>query len=214
MTPNPTQKPTTRQQTNRYYSSTPRSTPRTPSRTTPKVWVNAHSTRDEGLTAKTFPNHPRNTKYYGSTRRTPIKTTSKPWLQSTQPKPIQINHGFKCKDSKPSYNGQAMKRDFDYFALSMNWPETACRFLMTKGKTCSIPGIVIWNIGKSKFSHQHQYSLWDAWSNNTEKQMLTSGLFTDCGQITKTNNIAATFQSIVVEETLLLVHHTDNLRQG
>lgn len=142
MTPNPTQKPTTRQQTNRYYSSTPSSTPRTLSRTTPKVWV-AHSTRDEGLTAKTFANHPRNTKYYGSTRKTPIKTTPKPWLQTTQPKPIQINHGFKCQDSKPSYNGQAMKRDFDYFALSMNWPETACRFLMTKGKTCSIPGIVI-----------------------------------------------------------------------
>ena len=106
-----------------------------------------HTTRpkpiqvSDAFTEKTFPKQ--NTKYFTSTRRTTIRTTRKPSVYSTQPRPVQIDHGFKCQDSKHSYNSQAMKRDFDYFALSMNWPETACRFLMTKGKTCSIPGIVL-----------------------------------------------------------------------
>ena len=142
MTPNPTPQ----QQSNKYYSSTPKSTPRTRIRTTPKPWV--HSTREQLLTDKTFPNHGK-PNYYSSTRKTPIKTTPKPWVHSTQPRPIQIDHGFKCKDSKQSNNRQAIRRDFDYFALSMNWPETACRFLMTKGKTCSIPGIDLMKFGDS-----------------------------------------------------------------
>ena len=132
MTPNPTPQ----QHSNKYYSSTPKSTQRTSIRTTPKPWV--QSTRDHLLTDKTFPNHGK-PNYY-STRKTVIQTT---------PRPIQINHGFECKDSKRSNNRQAIRRDFDYFALSMNWPETACRFLMTKGKTCSIPGIDLMKFGDS-----------------------------------------------------------------
>ena len=84
---------------------------------------------------------------FDATKR--IKTTPKPWAHSSTPRPIQINHGFKCEDSKRSNNHQAIRRDFDYFALSMNWPETACRFLMTKGKTCSIPGIDLMKFGDS-----------------------------------------------------------------
>ena len=68
-----------------------------------------------------------------------IITNSKP---GRTPKPVQIDNGFLCKNSinVSSKNGQKVERDFDYFALSMNWPETSCRFLMTKGKTCNIPG--------------------------------------------------------------------------
>ena len=75
-----------------------------------------------------------------NTQKTPVRTTPKPILIPTRPKPVQVGHGFECKNSISSQNGQVIKRDFDYFALSMNWPETACRFLMTKGKTCDIPG--------------------------------------------------------------------------
>ena len=145
MTPNPTQKTTHRQQGNKYYSSTPRSTQRSRIRTTPKPWV--QSTREQ-LTDKTFPNHGK-PNHYSSTRRTPIQTTPKQWLPSTSPRPIQMNHGFKCEDSKRSNDRQVVRRDFDYFALSMNWPETSCRFLMTKGKTCSIPGIDLMKFGDS-----------------------------------------------------------------
>ena len=44
--------------------------------------------------------------------------------------------------------------------------------------------------------------------------MLTSGLFTDCGQITKTSNIAATFQSIAVVKIPVSTHLMENLSQG
>ena len=153
MTPNPTPQ----QQSNKYYSSTPKSTQRTSIRTTPKPWV--HSTREHLLTDKTFPNHGK-PNFYRSTQGNLIQTTPKPWMHSSTPRPIQINHGFKCEDSKQSNNRQAIRRDFDYFALSMNWPETACRFLMTKGKTCNIPGIDLMNFGDSDVDNLIGYNFW------------------------------------------------------
>ena len=219
MPPNPTQKTIPQQQSTsaKYYSSTRR----TPNRTTQKSFV--HSTREHLLTEKTFPSH-RNTKYYSSTRRAPINTTPKPWSHSTRPRPVQIDHGFKCQNSKRSNNSQKMKRDFDYFALSMNWPETACRFLMTKGKTCSIPGIVLknwqeccWCSLKHHQQHcdrRHQLELLELKVKNIQKQMLISGLFMGFGQITKTSDTVKTFQSIVVVKTPISDHLTDNLSHG
>ena len=208
----------------------------------------------DGFTVKTFPRQP-NTKYVASTRRTPMKTTRKPRVYSTKPRPIQIDHGFKCKDLERSNNGQAMERDFDYFALSMNWPETACRFLMTKGKTCNIQGIVLmknwqecccwhflnrgdrsWRLisdvgdrecrrrKRLRYPKISNHSLtetstttllpWDClnWRIKTcKKQMLISGLFMGFGQITKTSDMTATFQSIVAVEMQISTHLMENL---
>ena len=88
------------------------------------------------------PNSKPSTKTTTTPRPITITATRRPSQSTRTPKPIQIDNGFICQDSKDvsSQNGQQIKRDFDYFALSMNWPETSCRFLMTKGKTCNIPG--------------------------------------------------------------------------
>ena len=144
-----------------------------------KMPPNSNMKPNSNLPIKMTPNPPSTTRQTTNTRRTPT-TTPRPIDIATSPRQVQTNNGFNCTDSLTVKNGrmEKMKRDFDYFALSMNWPETSCRFLMTKGKTCSIPGQVLIsrNQNSTELKSKHykakvdQWIIHGLWPNYEEKQ--------------------------------------------